>query len=72
MAVLTAAVRNKLKTAVFGLPKQRKYPMPDFDHAVDAKARARQELNDGKLSRGDYEQIVTMANHMMAKYRSNG
>jgi hypothetical protein len=72
MAPLTTAARKKLPTKVFGLPSKRAYPMENAEHAANAKARAKQQLNAGKLSRGDYEQIVTMANHMMAKYRSNG
>ena len=37
MAVLTANRRNSLPKASFGLPKQRKFPMPDKVHAVAAK-----------------------------------
>ena len=50
MAVLKAKERNKLKKSTFGLPGERKYPMPDKSHAANAKARATQMVKKGKLS----------------------
>lgn len=38
MSRLTAAERNALPDEAFGLPSERKYPMPDKSHARDAKA----------------------------------
>ena len=69
MSKLTEAARNKLKPSVFGLPDRKAYPMPDAEHAANAKARAKQQLDKGRLSKPDYDHIVTMANHMMAQYR---
>ena len=40
MATLDEAKRDKLKDSTFGLPEERKYPMPDKSHARNAKARA--------------------------------
>ena len=37
---LTTAERKKLPTAVFGLPENRKYPIPDKNHAKAALSRA--------------------------------
>ena len=34
MAKLKSATRNRLPTSVFGLPKQRKYPMEDRTHRL--------------------------------------
>ncbi len=40
MAKLSAASRKKLPASSFGMPGQRKYPMPDKSHARNAEARA--------------------------------
>ena len=36
---LTTKKRKSLKKSSFGLPGERKYPMPDKAHAKNAKAR---------------------------------
>ena len=43
MAKLRAATRNKLPSSVFGLPKQRKYPMEDRVHQIKAEEFATKE-----------------------------
>ena len=50
MAKLTTKQRAHLPLASFGLPSKRAYPMPDKAHAKNAKARASQAVNDGKIS----------------------
>lgn len=65
MAILKAQVRNKLKKSTFGLPAQRKYPMPDASHAANAKARASEMFNKGKLSAGQKAEIDAKANHKL-------
>ena len=50
MAKLTAKTRKKIPKGEFGLPGSRKYPMPDKAHAANAKARATQLVNKGKIS----------------------
>ncbi len=62
MAILKTKARKKLKAKTFGLPGERKYPMPDKSHAVNAKARAKQMMNKGKLDKGEYDSIVRKAN----------
>jgi hypothetical protein len=42
MAKLTSKQRKGLLASDFGLPGERKYPMPDKAHAANAKARAAQ------------------------------
>ena len=42
MAKLTTVKKNSESSKEFGLPEQRKYPMPDASHARNAKARASQ------------------------------
>ena len=65
MAKLTSKVRNKLKSKVFGLPDERKYPMPDRSHAANAKARATQMENAGKLSKEEKKKIDAKANRIL-------
>ena len=67
MAKLTASTRNALAARVFGLPGQRKYPMPDREHAVRAKGRATQMVNKGKLSPSSAAKIKAKANRVLGK-----
>jgi hypothetical protein len=62
MAKLTTAQRKKIPTAKFGLPKQRKFPMPDRAHARNAKARASQQLKAGNITKSQKSKIDAMAN----------
>jgi hypothetical protein len=71
MGILTTKARNKLSKRVFGLQSQRKYPMENKGHAINAKARARQQLNAGNLSDAQYSEIVGKANEIIAKANSN-
>lgn len=57
MAVLKAKARNKLKAGTFGLPKQRKYPMPNKSHAADAEGRVTQALAKGDISPQDAAKV---------------
>jgi hypothetical protein len=70
MAKLKSSQRNKLKSSTFGLPKQRKYPMPDKSHAANAKARATQMVKKGKLSKADEAKIDAKANRILGKGKS--
>lgn len=68
MSILTSARRHHLKSSVFGLPKERKYPMPDKSHAANAKARATQMVNKGKLSASSKKAIDAKANRILGKH----
>lgn len=68
MAELTTERRNHLSDEVFGMPKERKYPMPDRAHAANAKARATQMEEKGKLSSGEAEMIRAKANRVLNKH----
>jgi hypothetical protein len=61
MAELTTKSRNSLRDSVFGLPKQRKYPVPDASHARNALARASQQFNAGRLSASQKAEIDSKA-----------
>lgn len=64
---LTSAKRDNLSASTFGLPGQRKYPMPDKAHAANAKARASQQFAKGNLSAGQKAQIFAKANRKLGK-----
>ena len=68
MAVLSSKKRNSLKSSTFGLPAQRKYPMPDRSHAANAKARASQQLAKGNISSAQKEQIDRKADMMLSDH----
>ncbi len=65
MAKLTSKTRNSLASSTFGLPGQRKYPMPDRSHAANAKARASQAVNAGRMSPSTEAKIDRKANAML-------
>ncbi len=67
MAKLKAAKRNKLPKSEFGMPGERKYPMPDASHAKNAKARASQMEKKGKLSPASKAKIDAKADRMLGK-----
>lgn len=67
MAKLTSKGRNSLPSSEFGEPKSRKYPMPDKNHASNAKARATQMVDKGKLSASQAKKIKAKANRVLKK-----
>ena len=67
MSELAAAARNALPDSAFGLPKQRAYPMPDAAHARNAKARAAEEFNAGKLTAAERDQIDRKADSILGR-----
>lgn len=72
MAKLTTAVRKKLPKSVFGEPGERKYPMPDKSHAINAKARATQQYEKGNLSKAAKAKIDNKANRVIGKRTLSG
>jgi hypothetical protein len=67
MATLNEKKRDKLKGSTFGLPDERKYPMPDESHARNAKARAAQQVKKGNLSKADERKIDRKADRILGK-----
>ena len=57
--------RDKLKESQFGLPDERKYPMPDKSHARNAKARASQQEKKGNLTAAEKKQIDRKADKIL-------
>ncbi len=67
MAKLTTAKRKAIPKNEFGLPSEKKYPMPDKAHAANAKARATQMENKGKLSPSSKAKIDAKADKVLGK-----
>jgi hypothetical protein len=67
MATLTTKKKNAEPNSDFGLPEKRKFPMPDASHARNAKARASQAENAGKLSAADKKKIDSKADKVLGK-----
>jgi len=67
MSKLTTKRRNHLSKAEFALPGSKKYPMPDRRHAANAKARASQQVEAGKLSASAKRRIDAKANRVLSK-----
>ena len=67
MAKLTSKSRNAMADSTFGLPGERKYPMPDKSHAANAKARATQQVAKGNLSSSSKAKIDAKANKILGK-----
>lgn len=65
MAELTEKKRDSLKSSQFGLPDEKKYPMPDKSHARNAKARASQQEEKGNLSVADKRKIDAKADRIL-------
>lgn len=67
MSELTAQRRNTLAQSSFGLPRERKYPMPDRSHAANAKARASQQHAKGNLTLAQMHKIDAKADRVLGK-----
>jgi hypothetical protein len=64
---MTAARRRRLPESTFGMPAQRKYPMDTPGRAINAKARATQQEEQGKLSPAAARKIRAKANRRLGK-----
>jgi hypothetical protein len=67
MAELTTKKRNSEPKSDFGLPDERKYPMPDKSHASNAKARATQQRKKGNLTKAEEAKIDRKADRILDK-----
>ena len=69
MAKLDAKQRNAIPKSEFGLPGERKYPMENRAHQINAKSRATQMVKAGKLSEASKSKIDAKANRLLGKGR---
>jgi len=75
MVQLTAKQRAKLPAKEFGLPEKARssdakkqtgnYPVPDKGHAISAKRLSRKQLDDGNLSKDEFERINRKADKVI-------
>lgn len=69
MTKLTAAKRKALPKSDFAGP-DKSYPVPDRSHAANAKARASQAVNAGRMSKETAAKIDAKANKVLGKGKS--
>lgn len=67
MAKLTTKARNKLPAGDFAGPG-RSYPVEDASHAKNAKARASQAENAGRMSKAEESKIDAKANTVLGAH----
>lgn len=67
LADLSTNKRNALADQAFGLPDKRAYPMPDASHARNAKARAAEEFNRGRITAAEKARIERKADEILAR-----
>lgn len=72
MAKLTTKARKALPKSDFGIPGKKAYPMPDASHAANAKARASQAVNAGRMSPSTEKKIDAKADRVMGKNPERG
>ena len=58
---------TRSKKSQFGLPEERKYPMPDKSHARNAKARAAQQEKKGTITATEEKKIDRKADRVLGK-----
>ncbi len=66
MTKLTTSARNALPDSTFAGPG-RSYPVPDASHAANAKARASQAENAGRITPAAEARIDAKANAVLHK-----
>ncbi len=64
MTKLTEKQRHALPKDEFAGPGES-YPIPDKSHAANAKARARQAVNSGRMTRTEEAEIDTKADRVL-------
>ena len=65
MAELNTNARKKLPKSKFAEPDKRKYPIEDKAHARNAKARASQAQNAGRMSKAEEKKIDRRADAVL-------
>ena len=67
MSNLTAKTRKSLPKSKFGEPAERKYPVDTEARAGNAKARAAEEVHNGKLPKGAEKKIDEKADKVLSR-----
>ena len=71
MAQLSRRRRKKLRKNQFALPGSRRFPVYDRAHAANAKARATQMYNKGKISKSTRDKVHARANKTLKRKRKD-
>lgn len=71
MAQLSRRRRKKLRKNQFALPGSRRFPVHDRSHAANAKARATQMYNKGKISKSTRDKVHARANKVLNRKRKD-
>jgi hypothetical protein len=69
LAKLTTKARKKIPGKSFAGPG-RSYPIEDRAHAIDAKARAKQQFNKGRMSKSELAAIESKADKKLGAKKS--
>lgn len=64
---LTARRRRSIPKSKFALPGKRKFPVDTRKRAANAKARATQQMNRGKISRSTRDKVHAAANRRLRR-----
>jgi hypothetical protein len=64
---LTSKARKSLPAKDFGLPGSRRFPLENKAHARDAKARASEMFNKGKISGAQHAEIDRKADAILKR-----
>jgi hypothetical protein len=67
MGLLTTNMRKAMPSDEFAEPGARKFPIQDKSHAANAKARATQQVNAGKMAPSTGAKIKAKANKVLGK-----
>jgi hypothetical protein len=67
MAKISTDTRNQLPAKDFAEPEKRAYPIEDKGHARNAKARASQAVNAGRMSKSEAAKIDKKADAVLKK-----
>jgi hypothetical protein len=67
MSELDAETRKRLPKSAFAEPDKRAYPVPDAAHARNAKARAGQAVEAGRMSKSEEAAIDRKADKVLRK-----
>ena len=71
MSKLTSKARKALPTSAFAGP-DRSFPVNNRSHAANAKARASQAVNAGRMSTSAKKKIDAKANKMLGRKSGRG
>lgn len=64
---LSKARRKKLAASTFGLPEKKAFPMPDREHAIEAKSGASHAEHVGNITPAEEKRVDAKADRILGK-----